>query len=165
MPLLVRLYSIHYSPKDSKKATQCLLIANDFDQALQYIDKEYLFDYFQSHEDSDETSHSLNEEWWEKNPDKQAEAETLGLKIEEYGYIVGSGENITRFLSSNDWKDADDAYYGVTHYDWSERFEISNEDVTTLLRLKLVEDIREWKSNEEVPSSDSATEDEEFAED
>jgi hypothetical protein len=160
MPLLVVVDSIHYSPKDSETATKELLIVRDLDQALGYIDQEHLLGYFKDGDDQDEDSgyYSPSDEWWEQNPTKRAEAEALGLEISEYGSVSGTGENLTRWLSSNDWKDADDAYYGVTHYDWSKRQEISDDDVATLLRLGLAKDIREWKPDEDVQGSDSAAE-------
>lgn len=159
MPLLVVLDCIHYSPKDSETATKELLIATDLDQAVGYIDKEHLLDYFADGDDDDEEDggsgyYSPDEEWWEKNPTKKAEAEALGLEISEYGSVQGTGENMTRWLSSNDWKDADDAHYGVTHFDWSKRQEITAEDAATLLRLGLAKDIREWKPDE--PNADEA---------
>jgi hypothetical protein len=154
MPLLVILQSTHYAAKDSNDAIQEILIANSPEQALVWIDKECLYDYFKDGEDKSEEDggsgyFSPSDDWWEQNPTKRAEAEQHDLTVDEYGSVQGVGENLTRWLQSNSWKDADDAYYGETHYDWSKQKTISEEDAFTLLRLELAKDIRGWTPDDD----------------
>ncbi len=155
MPWLVVLESSHYAPKDGNDAIQEILIANDADQALAYIDKEHLYDYFadEDHSDKEEESgyFSPTKEWWDANPSKRDEAVSLGLEIVEYSHDItpsvrGTGDALTRWLQSNTWKDVEDAYYGVTQFTWQRQQSISDEDAATLLRLSLAKDIRGWKA-------------------
>jgi hypothetical protein len=149
MPLLVEVRFEHHAPKDSETGLKELVVANDLDQALSYIDKEHLLDYFAEAEEDNETedvsSHYPTDEWWEKHPEKKAELAAFGLTVDEWGDVQGPEMAITRWLSATTWKDADDAFYGVTHWDWSNRQEISEADAEVLFRLGLAKDIRTWE--------------------
>jgi len=158
--LLVELGFVHYSPKDSEQGVKELIVCRDLAQAVEYIDQEHMFDALHDakndHDNQagyrDEGSHSLGENWFEQNQAKKIEAEALGLKVETDEFddsVEGPSYLITTWLRSTAWTGADDAYYGVTHWDWSKSQPIADEDVAVLLRLGLAKDIRGFTRNPE----------------
>lgn len=146
--LLIHLRFTHYSPKDSEDGLKELLLAESVEQALPYIDKEYLYDHLKDAED-DEAYHSVDDDWWEQHPGRKEEAVAMGLTVNEYGSVEGPAHVMTRWWRGNSWKEASDAYYGVTHYDWDIAKPVTDEEAAVLLKLGLAKDIRNWKPDSE----------------
>ncbi len=144
-PLLVKVTFTHYAPRDAKEGVEDYLIANDMGQALAYIDHEYLNGAMADWEnDGDEDSYCPDEEWWNAHPDKKAEAASLGLEVDQHGDVSGRSAALTKFLCGTGWGEVNEAYYGVTHYDWSESKTTAPETATLLLVLGIATDIRNW---------------------
>jgi hypothetical protein len=179
MPLLVTVGFVHYSPKDSEEGIKELIIANNIDEAINYIDAKYLGDELadlkdaespqppegyeglrkkdedenedcedenedcedededEDCEDEDETI-SVTTDWLAQHPEKIDAARALGLKIDtEYGDIEGPELTLTLWWEGNDWREANDTYYGVTHYEWRTKQEITEEFAAQLVEHKL----------------------------
>lgn len=144
--ILIDLRFTHHSPKDSETGTKELLIAESIEQALPYIDSEHLRDYLkESKHDEDNGYHSVSDEWWEQNPGRKEEAEAMDLTVGEHGDVEGPAHLLTLWWQGTTWKDTDDAFYGVTHHEWSIQKPLAEEETTVLLRLGLAKDIRNWK--------------------
>lgn len=140
----MRLYPIgfvHYSPKDSEQGVKEYVIANGDDEVIEYVSQTYRFGDLLGY-DEDETSIRYDEEWLKRYPLKLAEANTLGFDIDtEYHYVTGPNTHMIRWYEGEDFKDADNAYYGVIHYYWRDSIDISNEDAAVLVRLGLAKRI------------------------
>lgn len=142
--LLVELRFRHHSPKDSRAGVRELIIASSLDQAVEYIDLEHMglaLEEMRAREDR-HTYHPVKG-FWKANPAKHASTRDFGLEIGDYGEVEGTAYNLTRWLQSDSWMTVEDAYYGVTHWDWSRHFPVSLADAEVLLRLGLAKDIRQ----------------------
>jgi len=149
--LLVKLKIIHYAPKDSEEGIKEFLVVQDQEQLLKYIDSRHLFHRLRDYADDNDTDCCCPEtEWLKKNPGKLDEARQLGLKVEGDDYITVEGPThlLIKWYQGDTWREVSEAYYGVTHYDWSEQQEIDNETTDTLLRVGVANDIRNWKEEE-----------------
>ena len=74
-------------------------------------------------------------------------AKEAGLAVDKYGTVEGTEVAIAKWLRGNWFRDTSDAYYGVTHYDWSEQWTITDgTDIATLMSLRMATDIREEKA-------------------
>lgn len=142
MTMLIKLKFTHDSPKDSESGIMELLIADSLESAIKYIDKKHLYGALKDYEDDEECGFYPDKKWWRKNEHKRQDAIDAGLSIDEYGEVTGDGRALTLWLNGTHWKDADDAYYGVTHHDWSEFQEVTEDEIAVLLKLGLVNDIR-----------------------
>lgn len=139
--ILVKVGFTHYSPKDSESGIAEYVLADTLDQAVAHIDDKHMFGWLKDAEaDGDEGSYSPDEDWL--TADRRAEATAAGLSVDEYGSVCGPAHTLTRWLGGTFWKDTDDAYYGVTHYDWRQCRVVDEADAAVLVRLGLVIDIR-----------------------
>mgnify|MGYP003622045421 CR=1 FL=1 len=134
--MLYTLKFTHYSPKDGKTGILGYFLVDDFEKFWKYLDKECFYDSFKDYEDDgDEGSYYPDDEWKEEHPQKMQEAKDLGLNIGEYGEISGPKQTMIRWFEGNGFEDVEDAYYGVTQYDWSEKRSIDDEHVELLIQL------------------------------
>lgn len=147
--ILVELRFVHYSPKDSKEGIKEFLIANDEAQAVAYIDNEHMYDSLFEDDDvielGDEDMESFypSKEWWESHPGMKEKAIAAGLEVDEYN-VSGKSKSITLWYKGTTWQDTDDAYYGVTHWDWSRQRPLNPDEVAMLIELGVAKDIRQW---------------------
>lgn len=143
--ILIELRCTHYSPKDLAEAIKEFLIADSIEQALPYIDRVHLFGNLADMEaDGETTTVYPNDEFFEKRPDAREEAKTLGLEVNEHE-VEGPAHLITKWWRGTTWKDVEDAYYGVTHYEWGKHQEITAEQASVLTALGVAKDIRHWE--------------------
>jgi len=143
---LVEVGFMHYGPKSQEDGIKELIITGSMEQAVAYIDKEYLFNNLENYVGPDPEAEgeyfSPCNAWWDKNPHKKDEALNRGLTLSGYGDVQGSYKEICLWWEGDDWKDPEDCYYGVTQYSWRNYQEISEEDAAVLIRLGLAKDIR-----------------------
>lgn len=147
MPLLVEVRFVHYSPKDSEEGIKEFILADSLEQAIGYIDDEHMFGALADEDGEVSQEAYVTEEWLKANQHRLDEAKALGLRVdEEYHSVSGPSPAITRWHQGTTWKDAEDAYYGVTNWDWSRHRHISEEDAQVLVRLGIIgADIRNLK--------------------
>ncbi len=151
--ILVAIAFTHYSPKDSESGVKERIIATDIDQAVAYIDKEYMYGYLTDAErDGDEnSSYWLEKEgrdwrWLNRILNSLEKAKEMGLQVkDDDGDIIVEGKSflITKWFGGQNWNsDISDAFYGVTQWNWQDTIEITQEDCDTLIRLGVAKDIR-----------------------
>lgn len=135
----MRLHKIqmrHCAPKDCKESILLYVLADSDAQVLARLD--------------DRKTHYTWGGWKEKSeePDDDGNPpEPIEIYDDKWN-VIGTETCIERMLRlRGEFNDPDasyeDAYYGVTHYGWSEGVEISDEDAATLIRLGIAEDWRE----------------------
>jgi hypothetical protein len=132
--LLVPISFIHYGPKDSEEGIKEYILVNSIEEAVNYIKEKhcsYLLD------EDDTGMFSTTEDWWDKHPEKRQQALDAGLTIDEFGYVEGNAKALTLWLEGNDWKDVEDAHYGVTHWSWAGSKPIRDDQAATLIMLQL----------------------------
>jgi hypothetical protein len=152
MPLLIQIGFTHYAPKDSTDGIKEFIIADNMEQALKYINEEYLHgELFDEDEYNEERSFYPGEEWWKKNEHKRKTTKDFGLEIDEFDDVKGLAKNLTIWLEGTHWQEVSDAYYGVTQYDWSKYQEISTLEAALLVKeLRIAKDIRGLNENKDV---------------
>lgn len=123
----MKLYSIlirHCAPKDCEESLVGYFIAENDSVIMEYINKE------------------LTSGIWE---DRHNEDGMCEIKDEDYNVIatVTYKEKMLHYRGEFNDPNAsyDDAYYGITHYGWSEGKEISNEEFETLIKLDIAKKI------------------------
>jgi hypothetical protein len=135
----------HYSPKDSEEGIKEYVIADTAQQIEDYVDKEHLCGELSEQPDGEEHCAFLTPEWVQRLKDRMELLPQYGLTLDlqECGNTVaGSSQSITKWLQGTWWIDITDAYYGVTHYDWSKQRVITELDESILYKLGLAKDIR-----------------------
>lgn len=137
--LLVTLRFKHYSPKDSESGIAELILCDNIDQAVEYIDKKHMFGRL-ADDDGELIELEVTEEM-KSIDDFHIHAEKY-LEMDDDGVSWGTAANITRLMRGDYWEEVEDAYYGVTQYDWREYRQILEDDANVLIRLGLVTDIR-----------------------
>lgn len=93
-------------------------------------------------DDDDEQGFLPDADWVKKNKHRKQEAKDMGISIDKYNYHTGSSKALTLFLNGTFWEEVSDAYYGVTHYDWSEFQDVTEDEIATLSKFYPVKDIR-----------------------
>jgi len=117
----MKLYSIlirHCAPKDYKESLVGYFLAQDDTQIMNYIDKELLSGIWSDRHNEDGMCEIYDDE-----------GNILGKETYKEKMLHWRGE----FYEPN--ADYSDAYYGVTHYGWTEGREISEVEAETLVRL------------------------------
>lgn len=149
--ILVQVGFMHYSQKDSEQGVKEIVIANNLQQAIDYINKEHMFGGLKDvKDDGDQGSYSPPMGFWQANPEKKEQARAMGLTVGKHGDVEGDSHTLTMWHQGNDWQEPTDCYYGVTHWFWNAHQEITGEDAATLLRLGLAKDIRNFTTDENV---------------
>jgi hypothetical protein len=137
--LLVALKFVHYAPKGSQEGILEYLLADTLESALEYIYKEYRIDGI----DPNQTGHFFpNDDWWKSHPTKRQEAIDLGLTVDRIAAVDGPEDVFTKWFEGNDWQEPSDLHYGVTHYSWGERQEISAADAAVLSKLGIAKTVK-----------------------
>lgn len=147
MLLLVQIGFIHYGPKNSEEGIKELVIADSIEKVIKYIDKTYLKNRLFKDEDyNEETECSLPKENFDGKQEQLATADQFNVVIKDKGYswldFSGTRKNLILFMRGNSWEEIEDAYYGITKWDWFNQQTISEEEATILLKLNLVKDLR-----------------------
>lgn len=116
---------VHASPKDQKGGIVTYVLADTEESVRDGIDTTYNYGC-----------------WRDKDGDGP-----VNVYDDDYN-LTGTESYLTKMLrlrgSQND-EDAsyEDAYYGVTHYGWTEPVEVSDSDAEVLLRLGVAQDWRQ----------------------
>lgn len=137
MPTLVKLAFTHYSPKDSEDGVKAFLIVDSEDRLIAHIGKECILS-LDDYADDGETSVCVTNDWLKSHPNAVDRAKQAGLTVEtEYGLtdIGGNKRNLILALQGDTAFDAEDCYYGVTHYDWSDQRQITGSEAEMLVSL------------------------------
>lgn len=142
MTMLINLKFIHYSPKDSEDGIKEFIVTDSLQSAIKYIDKKHLYGALKDYEEDEECEFFPDVDWVKKNKHRKQEAKDMGISIDEYNHHTGSSKALTLFLNGTFWKEVSDAYYGVTHYDWSEFKDVTEDEIATLSKFFPVKDIR-----------------------
>jgi hypothetical protein len=114
----------HCAPKDCKESIVGYFVAENDNVVMEYINKE------------------LTSGIWEDRHNEDGLCEILD---DDYN-VIGTEtykEKMLRIRGEFNDEDADysDAYYGVTHYGWTEGKEVLNEEVETLVKLGVAQKI------------------------
>jgi len=121
-----KLYKIifrHCSPKDTKEGIEECIIADNDKTVLDYVCSKY------------------SEEWIDRDEDDGL----TDIYDDEYN-VIGQEQYLVRMLRlRGEYNDPnasyDDAYYGITHYGWSEAIEIPDELAESLIKYGIATDI------------------------
>jgi hypothetical protein len=116
----------HCAPKDCVEVVKQYVVADSELQVLNNINSEYQYGAWS---------------------DRNEEAEEFEIYDEDYN-VIGTETYLERMLRlrgefNDENASYEDAYYGVTHYGWDEGVEISESDISVLLRLGIAVDWRE----------------------
>lgn len=115
----------HCAPKDCKESLVCWAIANNEGEILAKLDKEFTYG-----------------SW----TDRDAEDGELEVHDDD-GNVTGTETYLQKMARvrgefNDDNASYEDAYYGVTHYGWSEPTPITPEDAQRLIELGVAADWR-----------------------
>jgi len=121
-----KLYKIvfnHIGPKDNEEGIKGWIIADSDKTALDYVCSKY------------------SEEWIDRDEDDGL----TDIYDDEYN-VIGQEQYLVRMLRlRGEYNDPnasyDDAYYGITHYGWSEAIEIPDELAESLIKYGIATDI------------------------
>ena len=121
---LYRIYFCHYSQKDSREGTETYLIAESDEQVMEWLSEQAGWEEI---EDTDTSSVSPTETWWEEHPEKKEQAEALGLKVDpEYGDVEGPKKALILWWNG-EVDSTSELYYGCTQWYWELIGEIDDE--------------------------------------
>lgn len=129
----MKLYRIkirHCAPRDCKEFLVGFVLAEDEESIYEYIDKELLSGIW-SDRNQDSLSEPLPIEIIEND-----ERIIIGYETYKEKMLRIRGEYYDKFL------DYSDAYYGITHYGWTQGVEVSEDEIQTLLHLGICIDLR-----------------------
>ncbi len=118
MTQLYRIKFRHYSPKDSERGTKTLLMAEDLEQVMSWMDKHCFYGGMADRdEEDDDVEVCPSDEWVENNAPRLLAAEAMGLKVDrEWGATVsGPWGKLFRWWGE-DPTEPQDCYYGFTSW-------------------------------------------------
>ena len=144
MLTLVKLAFVHYSPKDSEDGVKAFLIVDSDDclvpvassRLIAYIKENCIFSLDDYAEDEDGVY--LSSDWIASHPNAVDRAKEAGLKVKtKYGLteVEGNKRDIILALQGNTAFEVEEAYYGVTQYDWSDLRQITDAEAEMLVNL------------------------------
>jgi len=139
---LFRVYSVHYSPKDSKLGTDFYLVASDEEQVWERV-QGLIHDPDDWDEDDDQSEVHPDENWWAANPDAVERAQALGLTVHDSkwdDWVSGDRVALYRWFRG-DHTEVSDTYYGATRYFWTAGLPLDAADACVLVRLELAENL------------------------
>jgi hypothetical protein len=123
----MKLYSIvvrHCAPKDCNESIVGYFIAENDNVIMEYINKE------------------LTSGIWE---DRHNEDGLFDIRDEDLNVIKKTTYKEKMLFFRGEFYDPSasysDAYYGITHYGWTEGKDVSEEDIDTLIRLGVAQKI------------------------
>jgi len=138
---LVEVKFQHFGQHSEADGVKALLIADSIEQAVDYIDKAYLSNALSSDlitDPEEERNFWVRDEWFEENPsklDELANFPKLRYVKDTLSDVVGPASQLTRWLASTMWQDPDECTYGVDQYDWNTQRDITEAEVSVLLKL------------------------------
>ena len=136
--MFFRVTTKHYAPKDSETGLHSIVSAPSEDAFWEHIKPTFNLEYNDTDEDEEQDGEEEGDkpETEVENPDADTleRAARFNVTVEpswgEYYRLVGKVNDIIRTLRRDSFQEVDDAYYGVTQFEWEEID--GNLDVETL---------------------------------
>jgi len=128
---IYKIKCAHYAPKDTHESMCEYFIANNDQEVMDYIDKEYNFNSGKDLPQEDFFYDDENEESYDE--DALSDDDIYQECLEKYRQkILKNCGNIGMDF------DGDDAYYGITQWGWEKLSTVNEKEINILLELKLV---------------------------
>ena len=120
---LYRVWKRHFSPKDCEESIECFLVAQNDNDAYDWIDEHQNFGMWKDRNEDDDLYDLYDEDY-----------NVIGQESYKERMLRTKGE----FFDPD--AEADDLYYGVTHYGWEEVDSSKDliEEVEVLKRLNFI---------------------------